>query len=185
MFSFPFLVLSVETGFCRCPHTSCSITTFSESCSHDSPTVFSQFTLINPAEVFLPLRNFSWQSFSVVNHSFLLVLFLVHIFTIACVTLHCIYLFRCLPLLPGNESMGQEWTSLPSWFQYLASFCYAHTLNNICLLRDFPVGLVAMTLCSSLWRGPGFEPWSGNYIPHATTKDTACDSKDQRSPWPN
>ena len=146
--------------FCRCLHTSCSITTFSASRFHDSPTAFSQFTLINPVEVFLPLRNFSWQSFSIVNYSFLLVLFLVHTFTIACVTLHCIYLFRCLSLLPGNESLGQEWTSLPSWFQYPASFCYVHTLN-ICLLRDFPVGPVAMTPCSFPWRGPGFKPWSG------------------------
>ena len=27
--------------------------------------------------------------------------------------------------------------------------------------RDFPGGPVAKTVCSP-WRGPGFDPWSGN-----------------------
>ena len=36
-------------------------------------------------------------------------------------------------------------------------------------LRDFPGGPVAKTPCSQC-RGPGFDPWSGIYIPHAATK---------------
>ena len=36
-------------------------------------------------------------------------------------------------------------------------------------MRDFPGGLVAKTLCSQC-RGPGSDPWSGNWIPHATIK---------------
>ena len=38
---------------------------------------------------------------------------------------------------------------------------------------DFPGGPVARTP-SSQCRGPGFNPWSGNWIPHAATKDLAC-----------
>ena len=39
--------------------------------------------------------------------------------------------------------------------------------------RDFPGGPVVKTLYSQC-RGPGFNPWSGNYVPHTTTKDLAC-----------
>ena len=35
--------------------------------------------------------------------------------------------------------------------------------------RDFPGGPVAKTPHSQ-FRGPRFHPWSGNYIPHATTQ---------------
>ena len=35
--------------------------------------------------------------------------------------------------------------------------------------REFPGGPVAKTLYSQC-RGPGFNPWSGNWIPHVTTK---------------
>ena len=34
---------------------------------------------------------------------------------------------------------------------------------------DFPGGPMAKTV-NSQCRGPGFDPWSGNQIPHATTK---------------
>ena len=37
--------------------------------------------------------------------------------------------------------------------------------------RDFPGGPVAETLCPQC-RQPGFHPWSGNYILHATTKSS-------------
>jgi len=37
---------------------------------------------------------------------------------------------------------------------------------------DFPGGPVAKTLCSQS-TGPGFNPWLGNHIPHATAKDPA------------
>ena len=50
--------------------------------------------------------------------------------------------------------------------------------------RDFPGGPVAMTPCFQC-RGLEFDPWSGNYIPHATdkslhtsTKDLACCKED-------
>ena len=36
---------------------------------------------------------------------------------------------------------------------------------------DFPGGPVAKTPCSRC-RGPGFDPWSGNWTPHAPTKDS-------------
>lgn len=39
--------------------------------------------------------------------------------------------------------------------------------------KDFPGGPVAKTLRSQC-RGPGFNPWSGGYIPHVTTKDPSC-----------
>ena len=39
--------------------------------------------------------------------------------------------------------------------------------------RDLPVGAVTKTLFSQC-RGPGFDPWSANYITHAATKT-----------WPN
>ena len=52
---------------------------------------------------------------------------------------------------------------------------------------DFPGGPVAKTPGSQC-RGPRFNPWLGNWIPHATTKslhptakDPACCNKDQRS----
>ena len=38
---------------------------------------------------------------------------------------------------------------------------------------DFPGGPVAKTPHSQC-RGPGFDPWSGIQIPHATTKDSSC-----------
>ena len=34
---------------------------------------------------------------------------------------------------------------------------------------DFPGGPAVKIPCSQC-RGPGFDPWSGNYIPHAATK---------------
>ena len=39
--------------------------------------------------------------------------------------------------------------------------------------KDFPSGPVAKTLHSQC-RGPGFNPWSENWIPHTTTKDPKC-----------
>ena len=41
--------------------------------------------------------------------------------------------------------------------------------------KDFPGGPVAKTPCSQC-RGPGFEPCSGNEIPHTATKDHKCHS---------
>ena len=56
-----------------------------------------------------------------------------------------------------------------------------------CRFGDFPGGPVAKALCSQ-WRGPRFDPWSGNQRPHAATKSSQaairnpmCHSEDQRS----
>ena len=43
-------------------------------------------------------------------------------------------------------------------------------------LWDFPGGPVSKALCSQC-RGPGFNPWSGNYIPHAATKSSHATTK--------
>ena len=48
-------------------------------------------------------------------------------------------------------------------------------------LREFPVGSEARIL-SSACRGPGFDPWSGNWLPHAATKDPECRSCDLAQP---
>ena len=37
--------------------------------------------------------------------------------------------------------------------------------------KDFPGGPVAKTPCSQ-YRGPRFNSWSGNWIPHAATKSS-------------
>ena len=42
--------------------------------------------------------------------------------------------------------------------------------------RDFPGGPAAKTLYSR-GRGPGFNPWSGNQIPHAATKTSYAAAK--------
>ena len=39
--------------------------------------------------------------------------------------------------------------------------------------RDFPGGLLGKTPCSQC-KGSRFHPWSGNKIPHASTKNPAC-----------
>ena len=43
--------------------------------------------------------------------------------------------------------------------------------------EDFPSGPVAKTTCSQR-RGPRFNPWSGNLIPHAATKCSHAKTKD-------
>ena len=43
---------------------------------------------------------------------------------------------------------------------------------RIVSLGDSPGGPVAKALCSHS-RGPGFNPWLGYHIPHATAKDPA------------
>ena len=47
-------------------------------------------------------------------------------------------------------------------------------------LGGFPGGSVAKTLSSQCW-GLGFDPWSGNQIPHATTKSLHATTKIQHS----
>ena len=45
------------------------------------------------------------------------------------------------------------------------------------IIWDFPGSPVVNTLRSQ-HRGPRFDPWSGNYIPHAATKDPTCCNED-------
>ena len=47
--------------------------------------------------------------------------------------------------------------------------------------RDFPGGLVAKTPYSQC-RGPGFNLWSGNSIPHATINSSHTATKDPKGP---
>ena len=47
-------------------------------------------------------------------------------------------------------------------------------------MRDFPGGPVVKTPCFQC-RAPGFDPWSGNYIPHAITKSPRAAAKIQCS----
>ena len=42
---------------------------------------------------------------------------------------------------------------------------------------DFPGGPVAKRNPHYQCRGPEFNPWSGNYIPHATTKSLRATTK--------
>ena len=55
-------------------------------------------------------------------------------------------------------------------------------------MRDFPGDPASKTFCSQC-RGLGFTIGSGNYTPHATTKDSTCCSEDWQScvhqlrPW--
>ena len=59
--------------------------------------------------------------------------------------------------------------------------CCAINLQNFFILenwnsRDFPGGPVAKTPRSQC-RGPGFDPWSGNWILHAATKSSHAAAK--------
>ena len=49
-----------------------------------------------------------------------------------------------------------------------------------CLARDFPGGPVAKALCSQC-RGLRLDPWSGSYIPHATSKSSHTTTTTQNS----
>ena len=67
------------------------------------------------------------------------------------------------------------------WSQdHTLSLCPQNNARYNILMRNFPCGPVAKAPRSQC-RGPGFNPWSGNWIPHATTKDSVCLNKDQRS----
>ena len=61
----------------------------------------------------------------------------------------------------------------PNWFLYL-QFCLPPSNP---FPRDFPGSPVAQTLLFQC-REPRFDPWSGNYIPHAVTKISHAATKD-------
>ena len=48
--------------------------------------------------------------------------------------------------------------------------------------RDFPGDSVAKKTPHSLCRRPGFDPQSGNYIPHVATKNSHATAKDLAQP---
>ena len=52
-------------------------------------------------------------------------------------------------------------------------------LNLRIPVRDFPGGSMAKILHSQC-RGPGLNPWSGNWIPRAATKDSIFWNKDRK-----
>ena len=54
---------------------------------------------------------------------------------------------------------------------HLISLVFTMSLLKRHLLQDFPGGPVAKTLHSRC-RGPGFDPWSGSYIPQASTRSS-------------
>ena len=86
-------------------------------------------------------------------------------------------------LLPNWEATGLAWHSLSTFLNQVPRYRYASQiplplpLHNMiihcglkkCKIRDFPGGPVPKTPCSQC-RGSRFDPWSGNYIPHAATK---------------
>ena len=51
------------------------------------------------------------------------------------------------------------------------------------MIRDFPGGPVVKTLCSQS-RGPGFDPWSENEIPHVATKSSQIPHASSKN-WSN
>ena len=54
---------------------------------------------------------------------------------------------------------------------------YSRVNGGVAVGENFPGGSVVKTPCSQC-RGPGFDPCSGNWIPHATTKSSHATAKD-------
>ena len=74
-------------------------------------------------------------------------------------------------------------------FSYVYNFCNnsfrynshvekIHSFKSI-QVREFPGGPVAKTLSFQCW-GPGFHPWSENWVPHAATKAPIFHNGDRR-----
>ena len=89
-------------------------------------------------------------------------------------------------IIPGNLfRISMLTTTLVYFIQYLVllrlwtiSFKRNDFLSSLRRAeRDFPGGLMAKTLPSHC-RGPGFHPWSGNWILHATTESLHAATKD-------
>ena len=88
------------------------------------------------------------------------------------IILYLRYIPRSLGISNVTRDMG-KWRHL---------YFISESINYSNLLKvrngDFSGGPVAKTLCCQ-WRGHGFDPWSGNYIPHAATK-TQCSQKKKK-----
>ena len=70
------------------------------------------------------------------------------------------------------HGVAKSQTRLSDWTEMKDKWKWKHG-NQKPMWWDFPGGLVANTPCSQC-RGPTFNPWSGNYVPHTTTKDLTC-----------
>ena len=78
--------------------------------------------------------------------------------------------------LPGKTCSPAEHHSLQPGNQTPLCFSLNTTKTDMLAklkiqLRDFPGGPVAKTLPSQC-RGPGFNPWSGNQVPHAAIQSS-------------
>ena len=69
-----------------------------------------------------------------------------------------------------------QWVML-SFMGHVIFFQFFSTIKK---WRDFPGDPVAKTLRTQC-RGPSFDPWSGNQIPHATSKSSYAATKTQHS----
>ena len=83
----------------------------------------------------------------------------------------------------SGPGVGSSWAPWPSLGHVLPSIYHQPSLpwpTWQLLLKihegDFPGGQTPHSQC----QGPGFDPWSGNYIPHAATnfKDAVCWNED-------
>ena len=69
----------------------------------------------------------------------------------------------------GSQRVGYDWKT--EWQQWMRSTWKSKINRHFRTERagDFSHDSVAETPCSQC-RGPGFDPWSGNWMPHASTK---------------
>ena len=74
-----------------------------------------------------------------------------------------------------TETGSENSAEVHSWTREI--WRYVHSWES---LEDFPAGLVAMTPCSQC-RGPRFDPWSGNQVPHAAIKSSYAVTKTQHN----
>ena len=77
-----------------------------------------------------------------------------------------------------KSSRPRDWTQV----SHIVGRCFTvwATREVLCIkmyFEDFPGGSAAKALHSQ-YRGPGFDPWSGKKIPHATTKSWHSKTKD-------
>ena len=90
---------------------------------------------------------------------------------------HLLFYFKmttfCVNLFLGGWAM--VFTFVSSLYQPWESFIHSTTIYG-----DFPGGSVGKTLRSQC-TGPWFDPWLGNYIPHAATKSLHVTTKTRHS----
>ena len=76
---------------------------------------------------------------------------------------------------PGSINLGFSWLCHPRCISLVlkmaASASQGHKIPCSHPARESTSLVVQGLTLSTQYRGPGFNPWSGNYAPHATTKD--------------